>query len=515
MLAGHAATDVVVDGVTYEWYENSVAHQYGYVATGWDGETPVQALHIRGEIDGYQVFGIANEAFEDNEDIVYLTIDEGVIFIGYNAFCRCHNIEVAILPEGLEIIEEEAFAFCNNLTTMVIPSTVTDIQAHAFWECTSVTDVYFLMTDEEQLASFNWWDGVYEPGNEQHGGMEFNTNQHTIIHVPEGMLQDYVDSEKFVAWIPLFQDDNCYPLWWIVNFGVVGREYTVSDDLTAVYVDVDGNLYAKDDNHWLTPDKVYPDEIDYIKTTGLMNELGNRYDQSNWVALADVESPEGFLDNLIAGNSVTATLIDKKNPLIKVNSNPVLKLSDSPPYVPNRYIPASFMRRAQIGSDYKSYAFVQPKPQELIHVELAVYNESDECFYIPEPNDDDVNVKELVGGVAASYDIYEQPPAPELTDCGVYAFSAVNRRIGIKGEKLSQGQRDEYTPYADGGVSNTFVVFVVEMLDESILTGIRDAHLTGRQDADTWHTVEGKFLGNDTPTAPGIYIRNSDKVVIR
>ena len=122
---------------------------------------------------------------------------------------------------------------------MVIPSTVTEIQAHAFSDCTGVTDVYFLMTEVDQLGDFNWWDGVYEPGNEEHGGMEFNTNQHTVIHVPDGMLQDYVDSEKFVAWIPLVQDDNCYPLWWIVNYGVVGREYTVSDALAAIYLDVE------------------------------------------------------------------------------------------------------------------------------------------------------------------------------------------------------------------------------------------------------------------------------------
>ena len=47
-----------------------------------------------------------------------------------------------------------------------------------------------------------------------------------------------------MAWIPLVQDDNCYPLWWIVNYGVVGREYTVSDALAAVYVDKNGGLYA-------------------------------------------------------------------------------------------------------------------------------------------------------------------------------------------------------------------------------------------------------------------------------
>lgn len=159
---GHAANDgLVVDGVVYEWYENSIAHEYGYMAAGWDEKTPIQSLHIRGQVGEYQVFGIANGAFEDNEDIVYLTIDEGITSIGQNAFFRCSNIEVAILPEGLEIIEEEAFAFCTSLTTMVIPSTVTEIQAHAFSECTGVTDVYFLMEDSQLQDFEGWWDGIF------------------------------------------------------------------------------------------------------------------------------------------------------------------------------------------------------------------------------------------------------------------------------------------------------------------------------------------------------------------
>ncbi len=109
--AARSATDrVVVDGVVYEW--QSANNQYGYVATGWDEETPIQSLHIHGQVgDGFDVLGIAARAFEDNHDIVYVKIDEGVTYIGQNAFDRCTSLEVAVLPEGLTTIEEEAFAF--------------------------------------------------------------------------------------------------------------------------------------------------------------------------------------------------------------------------------------------------------------------------------------------------------------------------------------------------------------------------------------------------------------------
>lgn len=61
--------------------------------------------------------------------------------------------------------------------------------------------------------------------------IEHNPDHGTLVHVPDGMYQAYRDSRKLEAWL-IEEDDNCYPLWWIVNYGVVGREYTVCDDLT-------------------------------------------------------------------------------------------------------------------------------------------------------------------------------------------------------------------------------------------------------------------------------------------
>ena len=505
-IVGHAADDIVVDGVIYEWSSTEL----GYIVTGLEENTHIKSLHIRGEVNGLDVVRIDNVAFEDNVDIVYLTIDEGISDIGQNAFCRCHNLEVAILPEGLVTIEEEAFAFCEKLTTMVIPSTVEEIQAHAFSGCVGVTDVYFLMTEEEQLGYFNWWDGVYEPGNEEHGGMEFHTNQHTTIHVPDGMLQDYVDSEKFVAWIPLVDDDS-YPLWWIVNYGVVGREYTVSDDLTAVYVDVEDGLYAKDDNHWLTPDKVYPGEIDYMSTTGLMKDKNNQYDQSNWVVLTNVEEPDQFLECLIDGGTITGTLVDKKNPMIRVSDEASLDVGAQSLYEKNVFIPASFMGRAQIGANDKTYAFVQPKPQELISVDWTIYCEDDECFYLPKPDEDNgINTMQLKGGFGVNYDLYEGE-VPILENYGYYLFDAINRRI-VASDK--RNREIDYAPYTAGGVSDKFIVYPLELPDEPVPTAITEIINDFTQKDKGWYTIDGRYLGIVKPTVPGIYINGNRKVVI-
>lgn len=545
---GHAAEDIVIDGVVYTYNNGS------YIVTGWDEVTPIQSLHIIGEFDDGMVEGIANDAFYGNEDIIYLTIDEGIGYIGQDAFYGCKNIEVAILPEGLVTIEERAFAFCSSLTQFVIPSTVRDIQAQAFMGCTGVTDVYFLMTQASELDEFVWWDGWYQnvPGDYQssdpHGGIEFNKSRKpydgddhriehdpvngTIVHVPAGTYDIYDASGKLEAWLFEAEDDDaCHPLWWIVNFGVVGREYTVCDDLTAVYVDVEGGLYAKDDNRWLTPDRVCPGEIDYMKTTPLMQEQGNRYDQSNWVVLKNVDNPGHFMGHLIAGGSIKGTLVDKVNPVIEVSSEATLALGAEKQYKANVFIPAAFMGRRQLCPNEKSYAFVQPKPQEFMHVEWTIYNDEDGCFYLPAPPEPDeegeLNTMHLAGGVKPCYELYEGGinNVPELAGGYVYAFNAINRRMassqeeektrGQKGGRRLMEHTPPYPPYTDGGVSDKFIVYPLELPDEPIITSVTEVEGYTQRDAACWYTIDGRNLGSTKPTAPGIYIKGKSKVVIR
>jgi hypothetical protein len=517
---GHAANEpVVVDGVVYNYSNGS------YIVTGWDDGAHIQSLHIRSVVNGLDVIAIDDAAFEDNTDIIFLTIDEGITSIGENAFCRCYNLQVAILPEGLETIQEYAFSFCSSLTTVVIPSTVNDIQAQAFAHCNGVSDVYFLM-NSEQLGDFSWWDGRYYPEStsEPHGGMEFNTNQHTVIHIPNGMMQAYVDCGEFEAWLPLQeeQEGNIYPLWWIVNYGVVGRDYTISDELLGVYVDKKGCLYAKDDSHWLTPDKIYPGETDYMKTT----EFGNHYDQSNWVVLTNVDAPEGlgYLKPkgciLIPGESITGKLLNKRNPIIevinKVELEAELENASQADYSPNIYIPASFMGRTQHCPNGKTYAFVQPKPQELIHVEWSIYNEDDKCFYQPAPNGQ-ANTQEFKGGFKVSYDLYEDEDLP-LTDCYIYTFDAINCHIESNDDifrtvPIKEEGDPTFTPYVEGGISDTFIVYPLRLTEDPVPTAIDNISTTITTD-NRWYNIDGRYLGTTKPTMSGIYINNGQKVVV-
>lgn len=522
-IMGHAA-DLTVDGVVYSWMPGELA----YVATGWDNDDPREELHIYNTVNDLNVTRIANAAFEDYETLRSVEIDAGITTIGENAFCRCYNLRRVVLPEGLEKISEEAFAFCSALTTVTIPASVTAIESHAFSGCTGVTDVYFRMTDEQQLNGFDWWDGDYpHDGEDDHGGLEFNRSRlrdhdnGTIIHVPQGTYDVYYNSGKLEAW--LFSEDVAYPLWWIVNFGTVGEAYTVSDDISSIYVDVNGDLYAKDDNHRLVPDVAQSGEIDYMKTTGLLSNRGNIYDRSNWVAITGltVTQLETLRGHLIVGGTLSGKLLDKVNPTLEVNDKTTPEVGDHVQYIPNTYIPASFMSRTQQSTDGRTYAFVRPAPQEYMFVTWAIYHDCDDEneFYVPARDDvRGINSIELAGGILTDYSLYEKPTRPTLVDEGVYEFNAINRvipRISGGDDFLRQAPRlkvaSTFEPNVAGGLSTQFMPCVLQLPDEPIVTGIDNVQTDTRD--NNYCDMQGRCLTGKPATA-GIYIHNGRKTVV-
>lgn len=522
-IMGHAA-DLTVDGVAYSWMPDELA----YVATGWDEEGPREEVHIYNTVNGLDVTRIATAAFEDNELLRSVEIDEGITAIGENAFCRCHNLRRVVLPEGLEKIGEEAFAFCSALTTVTIPASVTVIESHAFAGCTAVTDVFFRMTNEQQLDDFDWWDGDYpHDGEDDHGGLEFNRSRlrdpenGTIIHVPEGTLDIYNNSRKLEAW--LLQEDVAYPLWWIVNFGTVGEVYTVSDDISSIYVDINDDLYAKDDNHRLVPDMAQSGETDFMTTTGLLSNRGNVYDQSNWVAITglNVLQLEAITGRVIKGGTLSGTLLDKVNPTLAVSDKTAPVAGEAVQYIPNTYIPASFMSRTQQSAGGRTYSFVRPAPQEYMFVTWTIYHDTDDEneFYLPAPDHArGINSQEFAGGFLADYALYEESTRPTLVDRGVYDFNAINRVMPSTADSdnfLGGSPRLKassiFEPNVDGGLSTQFMPCVLELPDEPIITGVDNISVNTRD--NIYFDLQGRHLIGK-PTAAGIYIVGGSKIVV-
>jgi len=148
----------------------TVSTPYGLTITGFHPNfTPPPNFHltIPRYINGQRVASVANHAFWQNQQIRYLTIEEGVYIIGRYAFART-NLRTANLPASLEWMRWaafdrsynlhtvnfaansrlhvlESFSLSNtNITTIFLPASLQFIDLGAFYQSSNVTTVQFL-----------------------------------------------------------------------------------------------------------------------------------------------------------------------------------------------------------------------------------------------------------------------------------------------------------------------------------------------------------------------------------
>lgn len=93
---------------------------------------------------------------EQNRNYYYIpetfksvVVTDGEIY-GY-AFSNCNNLVDVSIEEGITTINSSAFSNCTSLTSIVIPDSVTTIGSYAFEGCTGLTSVIF--GDNSQLIS--------------------------------------------------------------------------------------------------------------------------------------------------------------------------------------------------------------------------------------------------------------------------------------------------------------------------------------------------------------------------
>ncbi len=88
---------------------------------------------IPDEIDGYKVFAIGKEAFENNSDIKSVILPSGIKQISDSAFYNCMALSSVKFNEGLTFIGQNAFTK-TAITEVALPSTLTDA-GYAFSGC--------------------------------------------------------------------------------------------------------------------------------------------------------------------------------------------------------------------------------------------------------------------------------------------------------------------------------------------------------------------------------------------
>ena len=75
------------------------------------------------------------------EEIKKVVIEDGVLSIGYNAFCRCTALTEITIPESVTSIVHSAFSGCSSLTHITIPQAVGIINNDTFHNCSSLEEI--------------------------------------------------------------------------------------------------------------------------------------------------------------------------------------------------------------------------------------------------------------------------------------------------------------------------------------------------------------------------------------
>ncbi len=84
---------------------------------------------------------IGEGAFYLCEKIKTINIAKGVTEISKNSFAGCSSLSSINIPESVTEIGEAAFCFCNNLKTIQIPESITKIDEYAFSNCKALTSI--------------------------------------------------------------------------------------------------------------------------------------------------------------------------------------------------------------------------------------------------------------------------------------------------------------------------------------------------------------------------------------
>ena len=135
--ANYYGAEMVVGGITY-WIKEDCAEVADAESSLTEANIP-SAVEFEG--NQYAVIKINDNVFAGNTNLTAVTLPEGLVEIGLDAFRECKNLESVTLPESLITMGRGAFYGCTSLKTVKIPSNVTTIPESCFYCCSSLESV--------------------------------------------------------------------------------------------------------------------------------------------------------------------------------------------------------------------------------------------------------------------------------------------------------------------------------------------------------------------------------------
>lgn len=134
------AYDFESDGIYYTITgSNTVSVVSGDYA--YDGDVTIpQAVGLSGKT--YLVTAIGENAFKSATNLESVTLPEGLIIIGNEAF-RSSGVKTVSLPSTLSSLGASAFRECKNLQGIVLPDALKDVAEYSFYGCSNLKTVSF------------------------------------------------------------------------------------------------------------------------------------------------------------------------------------------------------------------------------------------------------------------------------------------------------------------------------------------------------------------------------------
>ena len=137
---------MTISGTGKMWDFRNDAEYFDYHECPWKE----QKEQIKSVVFEEGITYIGADAFAECKNLAKVTFCDTLTYIGTFSFNLCENLENFVLPESLNYVDDNAFSNCPKLTSVRIPDNVTYIGAVAFEYDTALKEVYIGGSKEAQ-----------------------------------------------------------------------------------------------------------------------------------------------------------------------------------------------------------------------------------------------------------------------------------------------------------------------------------------------------------------------------
>lgn len=162
------------------------------VDTNGQGLSNIKTLIVDGSIADSR---IGSKAFK-GIGIVNLTLEDGVISIGADAFFQCTNLENVTFSNTLEKIESNSFAYCSKIKSLVFPASVNYIGV-AFHSCIGLEYIDVSPENPKYKADGNTIiekNGTFSVYDSEQGKQVAREGEILVLGCKNSTIPDYIKS---------------------------------------------------------------------------------------------------------------------------------------------------------------------------------------------------------------------------------------------------------------------------------------------------------------------------------